>query len=405
MCKYNSLIDCKSVDLPLSKSISNRFLIANALSKRPIQNTLLSEAEDSVILNKIITDLDERINVGKAGTAFRFLTAYLSTLDKTFVLDGDSRMRQRPIGVLVDKLRELGASISYLEKEGFPPLQIRGNLLQGRELAIEATVSSQFISALLLIAPSIKNGVELNLQGEIVSSPYIDMTLKLMQEWGIGLEQKGNKLIVQEGNYVFNSHYKIEADWSSAAFIYQFFALSKLKTLFIENLSLKSVQGDSRTASLFEFFGVKTRELDGGIELFKIAFEKKEVELDMLDVPDLIPAFVVTAAALAIPMKITGVKTLKNKESDRLFALKTELAKYQAVVDYNDNQLVLSTSFVFEDGVLIETYHDHRIAMAFAPLAIFGTVVINDPDVVVKSFPSFWKEMNKLGLVSKELPS
>lgn len=403
MCTYNYLSNCKSIELPLSKSISNRYLIASSLSRKLIRNLQLSKAEDSVILNKILTELPERINVGKAGTAYRFLTAYLSTLDNQYVLDGDSRMMQRPIGILVNNLKDLGASIEYLNQEGFPPIKVSGKRLKGKRLDIEASVSSQFISALLLIGPSIEKGIELNLKGEVVSSSYIDMTLKLMQEWGIDIEKKGNQLKVKEGNYLIQPDYKIEADWSSAAFVYQFFALSKLETLFIKNLSLESVQGDSMTSTLFEVFGVKTMETKEGIELTKVPCKNELIEVDMIDVPDLVPAFVVTAAALSIPMKITGVQTLKNKESDRLHALKAELAKFSVNVSYNHNQLILSSSFSFKEGVIIETYQDHRIAMAFAPLAIFGNVVIDDPVVVVKSFPSFWEEISKLGVISKEI--
>ena len=400
--KYKAIATVPKIDLPSSKSISNRLLITQALSGNTIVLENLSEAEDTVLLQKALASNEETVNVGMAGTAFRFLTAYYSISNGTKILTGSERMLQRPIGVLVEKLKELGADITYLENDGFPPLKIVGKRLNGGPLSIDASVSSQYISALLLIAPHLENGLQLSLKGEVVSFPYIDLTIDLQQQIGIDINREGSLISVQNGAYTSNLQMVVEADWSSAAFFYQIVALSG-KSLFINNLSPTSRQGDVNCFKIFDELGVKTEFLKEGALLTQHTSQFQSIlKLDMIETPDLIPPVVVVASQLYSKIAITGTKTLYIKECNRVAALKIELAKLGAElneVDGNCFEIQRSDKTVEEDKVIsFLSYDDHRMAMSLAPLALKYKIEIDSLDVVAKSFPMYWVEIMKVGI-------
>ena len=400
--KYKAIATVPKIDLPSSKSISNRLLITQALSGNTIVLENLSEAEDTVLLQKALASNEETVNVGMAGTAFRFLTAYYSISNGTKILTGSERMLQRPIGILVEKLKELGADITYLENDGFPPLKIVGKRLNGGPLSIDASVSSQYISALLLIAPHLENGLQLSLKGEVVSFPYIDLTIDLQQQIGIDINREGSLISVQNGAYTSNLQMVVEADWSSAAFFYQIVALSG-KSLFINNLSPTSRQGDVNCFKIFDELGVKTEFLKEGALLTQHTSQFQSIlKLDMIETPDLIPPVVVVASQLYSKIAITGTKTLYIKECNRVAALKIELAKLGAElneVDGNCFEIQRSDKTVEEDKVIsFLSYDDHRMAMSLAPLALKYKIEIDSLDVVAKSFPMYWVEIMKVGI-------
>ena len=400
--KYSAIAAVPKIDLPSSKSISNRLLIAQALSGNTIVLENLSKAEDTVLLQKALASNKETVNVGMAGTAFRFLTAYYSISNGTKILTGSKRMLQRPIGVLVEKLKELGADITYLKNDGFPPLKIVGKRLKGGPLSIDASVSSQYISALLLIAPHLENGLQLSLKGEVVSFPYIDLTIDLQQQIGIDINRDGSLISVKNGAHTSNLQMVVEADWSSAAFFYQIVALSG-KSLFINNLSASSRQGDMNCFKIFEELGVKTEFLKEGALLTQHAHQVQSIlKLDMTETPDLIPPVAVVASQLCSKISITGTKTLYIKECNRVEALKTELAKLGVElneVDGNCFEIRQSDKTMENEKVLsFLSYDDHRIAMSLAPLALRYKIEIDSLHVVVKSFPTYWVEINKVGI-------
>jgi 3-phosphoshikimate 1-carboxyvinyltransferase len=400
--KYSAIATVPKIDLPSSKSISNRLLIAQALSGNTIVLENLSEAEDTVLLQKALASNEETVNVGMAGTAFRFLTAYYSVSKVTRILTGSERMLKRPIGVLVEKLKKLGADITYLKNDGFPPLKIVGKRLKGGPLSIDASVSSQYISALLLIAPHLENGLQLRLKGEVVSLPYIDLTIDLQQQIGIDINRDGSLISVKNGAHTSNLQMVVEADWSSAAFFYQIVALSR-KSLFINNLSPTSRQGDINCFKIFEELGVKTEFLKEGALLTQHAHQIQSIlNLDMTETPDLIPPVAVVASQLCSKISITGTKTLYIKECNRVAALKTELAKLSVElneVDGNCFEIQRSDKTMeYEKGLSFLSYDDHRMAMSLAPLAIRYKIEIDSLDVVVKSFPTYWIEMKKVGI-------
>ena len=400
--KYSAIATVPKIDLPSSKSISNRLLIAQALFGNTIVLENLSEAEDTVLLQKALASNEETVNVGMAGTAFRFLTAYYSISKVTRILTGSERMLKRPIGVLVEKLKKLGADITYLKNDGFPPLKIVGKRLKGGPLSIDASVSSQYISALLLIAPHLENGLQLRLKGEVVSFPYIDLTIDLQQQIGIDINRDGSLISVKNGAHTSNLQMVVEADWSSAAFFYQIVALSG-KSLFINNLSPTSRQGDMNCFKIFEELGVKTEFLKEGALLTQHAHQIQSIlKLDMTETPDLIPPVAVVASQLCSKISISGTKTLYIKECNRVAALKTELAKLGVElneVDGNCFEIQRSDKTMEnEKGLSFLSYDDHRMAMSLAPLAIRYKIEIDSLDVVVKSFPTYWIEMKKVGI-------
>ncbi|MCX6310457.1 MAG: 3-phosphoshikimate 1-carboxyvinyltransferase [Bacteroidetes bacterium] len=396
------------VILPLSKSECNRLLIVRAITGTDFWIPEISDAEDTVSLARIIEELKSHedgntYDVGPAGTTMRFLSAYLSSIPGVFNLTGSERMKERPIGILVNALESIGGDIEYSEKEGFPPLKIFGGPLQGGEIEVDGSVSSQFISALLLIAPTMHNGLVIHFKGTIVSRPYIDMTLRIMERFHVYPVWDGNTLSVSNQHYLIDDdpkkQFHVEADWSAASYWYSMVALADEADLFLPGLHQESMQADSVCALLFTFFGVKTTFEEKGIRLTKISCETDAFAFDFEDCPDIVQTIAVTAAALKIPVLFTGLNTLRLKETDRIEALKSELAKIGVSCDEPGRGLLQVKSFdgKVSEPITIETFKDHRMAMAFAPLAIkFPRINIENPDVVKKSYPGFWGEIKKM---------
>ncbi len=404
-----------SITLSSSKSESNRALIIQALCKDKFEIKNLSTSEDTIILQKIlnannVSAIDEiTFDVGAAGTTMRFLTAFFATKPGTYILTGSQRMKKRPIGILVEALRQLGADIEYLEKEGFPPLQINGKHLNGGEVEIDGNISSQFISALLLISPEFKNGLVIKFKGEVTSRPYIDMTLKMMQEFRVyGIWQDGIISVSQQNYYKksdLDYFYKVEADWSSASYWYSMATLAKETDLIIKGLKKPSLQGDAMVADMFTFFGIKSEFIEEGIRLTKTSLKEEHFGFDFSDCPDLVQTIAVVISALGISGFFNGLLTLKIKETDRISALQNELMKLGVKVEIeNDNCMKLTPPEMLNHPKIINTYDDHRMAMAFAALAmVFDSIVIEEPDVVKKSYRNFWLDLKHLGFQIEEV--
>ena len=390
------------VQLSASKSISNRLLMIKAISNSSFELYNLSESDDTRILNQILSDtsLPNEINCHHAGTTLRFLTAYLSTINGTFRVFGSERMHQRPIKPLVDCIRKLGIEIRYLENEGFPPIEILGNeTIQGGELTIPGNISSQFISALLLIAPKLKNGLSLHIIDPILSTPYIKMTLSLMQEMGIEYTWDKNTIHVEHQAYS-TRNLDAENDWSSSSFIYSLASLSTESKIEIPNLYSKSVQGDFYVSELYSHLGVETSFHKGGITIKKNSQVSTKVEFNLCDFPDLAIPYVVSCAGLGVEVYLSGLESLKIKESDRLVSIKKELSKFNVECEINDHSIyVPKNQLIKYNGMVIDDYNDHRIPMSIAPLAIKtqGSIFFKDSLVVNKSYPLFWDDLKKLG--------
>ena len=390
-----------------SKSETNRLLLLQAVYPNiVIENT--SNSDDSEVmssalsrLNQQLSDKNNTIDIHHAGTAMRFLTAFFATQEnKTVVLTGSERMKERPIKILVDALKQLGATIEYLENDGFPPIKITGQKLTISKVSLPANVSSQFISALLLIAPNLQNGLELTLIGEITSIPYINMTLKLLQEIGVETSFIGNSINVKpKSNDSKKIKLAVESDWSSASYFYSIVALSKVGTqIELSNFKENSLQGDAVLATIYKQMGVDTHFDKGKITLVKnynpINFN---LILDLNSAPDIAQTIAVTAFGLGIGCKLTGLHTLKIKETDRLEALQIELSKLGAAISVTNDSLQIESSMVIYPNQTIATYNDHRMAMAFAPLALKTQINIQNAEVVSKSYPNFWDDLKVLG--------
>jgi 3-phosphoshikimate 1-carboxyvinyltransferase len=386
-----------------SKSISNRALIIQAISNLDFEISALSNARDTVTLERLLNQDEDIVDVGDAGTVCRFMTAYLATQPERKVLMGTKRMCERPIGVLVNALNVLGANIQYVGKEGFPPIKfnVEPGATQGGKVYISANVSSQFISALLMIAPALENGIELHLEGKIVSRPYIQMTLNLMEEFGILAVWHGNMIKVPQQTYQ-PSDFVVEADWSAASYYYSLAALSDSAHIQLNGLYPNSVQGDAVIVDIMKQFGVQTTFNEKGILITKETPTKLEAFVhDFTDCPDIAQTFMAVCAGLNIPAKLTGLETLAIKETDRLAAPKAELEELGCHIR------TTADSFLIKKGIdkrkkkaTIETYHDHRMAMSFAPLKVLiPQLKIQKPEVVQKSYPDFWKDMEQVGLV------
>lgn len=388
-----------NISLPLSKSISNRALIINALTPGAIDIEQVAKCDDTDSMVAALNNQSESINIGAAGTAMRFLTAYFAaTPGRTVTLDGSERMRQRPIEALVNALRDCGADIKYLINEGFPPLLINGSKLTGGDISLPASISSQYISALLMIAPTMDRGLTLTLQGDIISRPYINMTLSLMKTWGVDCDFSGNVIKVAPQAYK-PTEFKIEADWSAASYWYAIAALSA-GNITLTGLQPHSVQGDSHLVQLFEPLGVITHFEDTETTLEPTPDTCPRLNIDLSDQPDIAQTIVVTACMLGIPFSITGLSTLKIKETDRLEALRTEMLKLgMELIIENDNKISWDGNRLPISQIpAIDTYKDHRMAMAFAPAAIYiPGLIINDMDVVSKSYPEFWLHLQNAG--------
>jgi len=391
------------IKLPSSKSISNRMLIINALSYSayPVKN--LSDCDDSMVMNQVLESNTNRFNIGHAGTAMRFLTAYLSQIVGEWHLTGSERMQQRPISILVDALRKIGAQIEYTGAEGFPPLKITGTALKGGILEMDGSISSQYISALLMIAPTVQGGLTLRLMNRITSRSYIEMTLHLMKKFGIKYQWAGNEIRIREQTYK-PIPYTVEADWSGASYWYAMAVLSGPCDLYLKGLYLNSLQGDAALAEWFEhYFGIRSRQDGDSVRLTKNKeVVLKRMDLNFIENPDIAQTFVVLAIGKKLPFHFSGLKTLKIKETDRIAALKTECAKLGvALTEPAEGELdwdgTINETLVQKEPV-IATYDDHRMAMAFAPVAIFsGSVRIDDAMVVTKSYPSFYDDLRKVG--------
>jgi len=388
------------IHLPTSKSISNRVLIIDALCQENIPLKDISESEDTKILSIALNNSDEIVDAGHAGTAMRFLTAYLSRTSGERVLTGTERMKQRPIGVLVDALQELGAGISYMENEGYPPLKIQGGALNGKKLEMDGSISSQYITAVLLIAPTLPEGLELTLKGHIASVPYIKLTLALMNYFGIQTQWEGNTITVYPGEY-HPEPFRVEADWSGASYWYEIAALSGDADITIRGLQENSLQGDSEIHNWFRELGVKAFFEEDALRLQKSGSMTSFFRRDFANQPDMVQTFAVCCAMKNIPFSISGAESLKIKETDRIQALINELAKLGVSV-WETSPGTLEWDGKKHDVAdmppAISTYNDHRMALAFAPAALVnGKLVIEDPGVVVKSYPGYWDDLQKAG--------
>ena len=405
------------ITLPPSKSISNRLLIIRALCNNFTINNL-SQSDDTKVLEDALDLNSNTIDTGHSGTAMRFLTAFLSNKEGEWILTGSEEIKNRPVGTLINALKQLGANIEYPAKQGFPPLKIKGTQLNGGTLEIEANISSQFISALLLIAPTLQDGLTLKLKNKVISAPYIHLTLKLMNYFGIKSVWNHNVISIPHNlSRSFGENYKakdisVEADWSAASYWYEMAALADDVDLTIYGLNKESHQGDAIVAKLFERLGVKTTFLTNGIKLSKQSRPQvlagKIFEFDFTDYPDLAQTFAVTLSMLNIPFKLSGLESLQIKETNRIKALKNELLKLginltqpeSGILEWN-NSLVFQYNNKFKNSlknIEIQTYKDHRMAMAFAPIALkYGNVTINEPEVVSKSYPDFWDDMRRVG--------
>ena len=368
-----------TIQLPASKSISNRALIINALGKGIYSPENLSDCDDTQVMIKALTEGQETIDIMAAGTAMRFLTAYLSVTPGERVITGTARMQQRPIQILVNALRELGAEIEYVHKEGYPPLRIKGSVLKGNEITLKGNVSSQYISALLMIGPTLKDGLTLHLSGEIISRPYINLTLQLMQDFGArAVWTSPNSISVAPQSYK-SVPFKVESDWSAASYWYQIATLSP---------------------EVFSRLGITTEFTPQGVKLKKTGKAPEKLEEDFVDIPDLAQTFVVTCALLNIPFRFTGLQSLKIKETDRIAALRTELKKLGYLIEEENDSILMwnGERCEPEETPVITTYEDHRMAMAFAPAVIcHPNMLIADPQVVTKSYPGYWEDLKQAG--------
>jgi len=379
-----------------SKSESNRLLILQK-NYPNLELKNLSNSDDTKHLQEALVSNSNLIDIGHAGTAMRFLTAYFSaTTGKEVVLTGSSRMQNRPIKILVDALRSLDAEIQYVDKEGYPPLRIKGKKLTKNKVSINGNVSSQYISALLLMASTLENGLVLELLGKVTSVPYIKMTLALLNDLGIETNWKENIIKINPKREVENKILTVESDWSSASYFYSLVALSKGGKVKLSSYKKDSLQGDNSLIETYKHFGVKTAFEKDAITLTKTDVELKHLMLNLVNSPDLAQTIAVTCFGLGITCDLTGLHTLKIKETDRLVALKNELEKLGAQVEIKNESLHLKASKKINSNITIKTYDDHRMAMAFAPLALKTVINIEDAEVVTKSFTSFWEDFESV---------
>ena len=393
-----------SVQLPASKSISNRAIILNALSLNlhPISN--LSDCEDTSVILDSFNSNSNVFDVKGAGTAMRFLTAFLAGMEGEWIIRGSKRMHERPIHPLVETLNALGADIDYLEKEGFPPLKITGRPLKGGEVYLAGDISSQFISALLMIAPLMKNGLTIHIEKNIVSRPYIDLTLGMMKEYGVHARWENNDITVKPQKYKA-VELTVEADWSAASYWYEIVSLLPGSEVKLKGLMKKSLQGDANVANLFTDLGVTTEYISDGIVIRNAKKKTKKFFHDFVNEPDLAQTFAATCCFKGIPFLFSGIQSLKIKETDRVAALISELKKLGFLLKENGKGILeWDGERCFPDKEpAIDTYDDHRMAMSLAPGAVvFKSLIINDPAVVSKSYPNFWSDLKQAGFRIEE---
>lgn len=402
---------CATIALPASKSISNRALILHALSHGNSVPQNLSDCDDTRVMIQAFREWPETIDILAAGTAMRFLTAYLSVNPGTHLITGTQRMQQRPIRILVEALRSLGAHIEYAGAEGFPPLRITGQDLSGSEVTLPGHISSQYISALLMIGPTLPHGLRIKLTGTVISRPYIQLTLALMHHYGASAQWKDEHTLQVEPGEYHDAPFLVENDWSGASYWYELMALMTLHTgaahsLVLQGLFPDSCQGDSRGAELFNRLGVHTEYIAGGIRLTATPASVTKLEEDLTDIPDLAQTLVVTCCLMNLPFRFTGLQSLKIKETDRISALITELRKLgYAIQSEKDSMLYWNGERCTADSSpVIETYEDHRMAMSFAPASVmYPNLHIHHPEVVSKSYPHFWKDLQQAGFYIHEI--
>ena len=398
LLKHDNSFFSRSFKISGSKSESNRLLVLKSIYLNlNIEN--LSDSDDSIVLKKYLDNLSENIDIHHAGTAMRFLTALLSVKEnKKFEITGSDRMKQRPIGVLVDALKNLGAEITYKDQIGFPPLIISGKKILGGEIFLSAEISSQYITALILIAPMLEKGLIINLQGAIASKPYILMTLSILDKLGIKNKFEKNKISVHPCDKIKDITVNVESDWSSVSYFYSIIAISKKSHLEIGSYFKNSIQGDKKLVEIYSKLGVKTEFIENKIFLEKDTecLLPKNLDLDLTENPDIAQTIAVTCFGLGISCNIKGLHTLKIKETDRLVALKNEIEKLGGKIEITDESLKLHPSFEIKKNISIKTYNDHRMAMAFAPLSLLVPIYIENPDVVTKSYKNFWSDLRAI---------
>lgn len=387
-----------------SKSETNRLLLLQALFPNiTLANT--SNSDDSVVMQKALKGNEEIVDIHHAGTAMRFLTAYFAVNEgREVVLTGSQRMTERPIKVLVEALEQLGAKISYEKEEGYPPIRIKGQKITASKVTIPANVSSQYISALLLVAPKLGNGIELTLDGEITSIPYIKMTLALLNDLDIKTSFEGNVIKVYPKQEVEAKEMVVESDWSSASYFFSLVALADTASIKLSSYKENSLQGDSALVEIYKQMGVNSEFENNSLTLTKdVNFKPETLNLELNNTPDIAQTIVVTCLGLGIGCHLTGLHTLKIKETDRLEALRIELTKLGANISVTNDSLTLVATDQINNNVKIATYNDHRMAMAFAPLALKVPIIIENAEVVSKSYPDFWEDMKKLNFMVSEI--
>ena len=394
-----SLISQRKITISGSKSISNRLLILQSIfSNITIKN--LSTSDDTRHMSDALQSNLNKINIGHAGTAMRFLTSFFSAKKNSIVeIYGSKRMHKRPISILVKSLKQIGAEIKYLENSGFPPLRITGQKLQSKKLKIDSSTSSQFISSLILISPKIEGGLEIEMTGKDTSLPYIKMTIDLLKKIGVSVIFKKNIISISQKDKINSIEITVEPDWSSASYFYSIVSLAEIGySLELSNFKSYSIQGDKSVSKIFELFGVKTTFLDESIRLEKIAYSKKIINLDLSANPDLAQTIAVTCLGLKISCKLIGLHTLKIKETDRIIALENEIKKFNVFPIITNDSIEFNASKAIFKATKIQTYEDHRMAMAFACLAVMTNLEIENPRVVSKSFPEFWDHLASMGI-------
>lgn len=397
-------IDNSQLNITGSKSETNRLLLLKALFPNiTLANT--SNSDDSEVMQKALIGNEEIVDIHHAGTAMRFLTAYFAVNEgREVVMTGSGRMQERPIKILVEALGQLGVEISYEKEEGYPPIRIKGKKVTASKVTLAANVSSQYISALLLVASKLENGLELTLEGEITSIPYIKMTLALLTDLDIKTSFEGNVIKVYPKESVVSKEMIVESDWSSASYFFSLVALADAATITLSSYKENSLQGDSELVSLYEKLGVKTTFQNNKMTLVKQPnFNYETVNFELNNTPDIAQTIVVTCLGLGIGCHLTGLHTLKIKETDRLEALRIELTKLGANISVTNDSLTLTPSENINHNIKIGTYNDHRMAMAFAPLAIKVPIIIEDAEVVSKSYPDFWNDLKALNFQISEL--
>ena len=394
---HDTLICNGKIKITGSKSETNRLLFLQSLFPNfKIQNK--SNSDDSSVMQAALKSTSDFIDINHAGTAMRFLTSYFSQLEgREVILTGSERMQQRPIKILVDALRSLGASIEYEKKQGYPPLRIKGKKLDGGTISLPADISSQYISSLIMLGAVLKAGIELNLKGTITSMPYINMTLDLLKRLGIKTEFKGHRILVKNTSKSKNTIQVVESDWSSASYFFSIAALSDKAKIYLSNYKSNSLQGDSILRIIYKQLGVNSYFEGNNLILEKENISSpKSIKWDLSNAPDIAQTIAVSCYGLGVACDLEGLHTLKIKETDRLVALDTELSKLGAKISVTNKSLHLASDQDFQKGITISTYNDHRMAMAFAPLALKIPLSVKKAEVVSKSYPSFWEDLNSL---------